>query len=42
VFRTVRYRLQRLEELTARDLGQPIDAAELHVALECARILGMD
>jgi DNA-binding PucR family transcriptional regulator len=38
---TVRYRLQRLEELTARDLGQPIDAAELHVALECARILGM-
>jgi hypothetical protein len=38
---TVRYRLQRLEELTGRDLSEPIGAAELHVALECARILGL-
>ncbi|AKU19129.1 hypothetical protein VV02_19940 [Luteipulveratus mongoliensis] len=37
---TVRYRLQRLETLTGRDLARPIDAAELYVALECARILG--
>lgn len=39
---TVRYRLRRLEELTGRDLMKPIDAAELHVALECVRILGRD
>jgi hypothetical protein len=38
---TVRYRLQRLEELTGRDPSDPIAAAELHVALECARILGL-
>lgn len=38
---TVRYRLRRLEELTGRDLGQPVPAAELHVALECARLLGL-
>ena len=38
---TVRYRLRRLEELSGRDLAQPVGAAELHVALECARILGL-
>ena len=38
---TVRYRLKRLEELTGRDLAEPVGAAELHVALECARILGL-
>lgn len=38
---TVRYRLRRLEELSGRDLAKPIGAAELHVALECARILGL-
>jgi hypothetical protein len=39
---TVRYRVKRLEELTGRDLARPIDAAELHVALECVRILGLE
>jgi len=38
---TVRYRLKRLEELTGRDLAEPVGAAELHVALESARILGL-
>lgn len=38
---TVRYRTRRIEELTGRDLAHPVDAAELHVALECARILGL-
>jgi sugar diacid utilization regulator len=38
---TVRYRIKRLRELTGRDLARPIDAAELHVALECARVLGL-
>jgi len=36
---TVRYRLRRVEELTGRDLTQPIGVAELHLALEAARIL---
>jgi sugar diacid utilization regulator len=39
---TVRYRLRRLEELTGRDLAKPVDAAEVFVALECVRILGLD
>jgi len=38
---TVRYRLRRLEELTGRDLAHPVQAAELYVALESARILGL-
>ena len=38
---TVRYRIRRLEEVTGRDLALPVDAAELYVALECARILGL-
>ncbi|HEY7050094.1 MAG TPA: helix-turn-helix domain-containing protein [Jatrophihabitantaceae bacterium] len=38
---TVRYRLRRLEELTGRSLANPLDLAELHVALECARMLGI-
>jgi hypothetical protein len=38
---TVRYRLRRLEDLSGRDLAKPVDAAELHVALECARFLGL-
>jgi hypothetical protein len=38
---TVRYRLRRLEELVARDLTHPVDAAHIHVALEGARILGL-
>lgn len=39
---TVRYRLRRLEELTGRDLAHPVDAAQVHVALECVRILGLE
>lgn len=39
---TVRYRVRRLEEVTGRDLARPVDAAELYVALECVRILGLD
>jgi hypothetical protein len=38
---TVRYRLRRLEELTGRSLSAPLDVSELHVALECARMLGL-
>jgi hypothetical protein len=38
---TVRYRLLRLEELTGRDLAKPSEAAEVLVALECVRILGL-
>jgi DNA-binding PucR family transcriptional regulator len=38
---TVRYRLRRLEQLTGRNLLNPRDVAELHVALECARMLGL-
>jgi hypothetical protein len=38
---TVRYRLRRLEELTGRKLTDPLDVSELHVALECARMLGL-
>jgi PucR C-terminal helix-turn-helix domain/GGDEF-like domain len=36
---TVRYRLRRLEELTGRSLSHPTGLAELHLALEAARIL---
>jgi hypothetical protein len=36
---TVRYRLRRLEELTGRSLSRPTGVAELHLALEAARIL---
>jgi hypothetical protein len=36
---TVRYRLRRLEELTGRSLAEPIGVAELHLALEAARIV---
>lgn len=39
---SVRYRLGRLEELTGRALADPVGAAELHVALEAARITGLD
>jgi DNA-binding PucR family transcriptional regulator len=38
---TVRYRLRRLEELTGRSLAQPTGVAELHLALEATRILGL-
>jgi hypothetical protein len=38
---TVRYRLRRLEELVGRDLTHPVEAAQVHVALEGARILGL-
>jgi hypothetical protein len=38
---TVRYRLRRLEELTDRSLANPLDLAEVHVALECARLLAL-
>ncbi len=38
---TVRYRLRRLEELTGRSLGQPRGLAELYLALEATRILGL-
>ena len=36
---TVRYRLRRVEELTGRSLTRPAGIAELHLALEAARIL---
>src|SRR5581483_4793565 len=36
---TVRYRLRRLEELTGRSLARPEGIAELHLAMEAARIL---
>jgi hypothetical protein len=32
--------IRRLRELTGRDLAQPLDAAEVHVAPECVRLLG--
>jgi hypothetical protein len=35
---TVRYRLRRIEDLTGRSLVQPTGTAELHLALEAARI----
>ena len=38
---TVRYRLRRLEELTGRNLANPLEVAEIHIALECARMLGL-
>lgn len=38
---TVRYRLRRLEDLTGRDLAKPLDAAEVFIALETVRILGL-
>jgi DNA-binding PucR family transcriptional regulator len=38
---TVRYRLRQVEELTGRSLTKPLDLADLHVALECARMLGL-
>jgi hypothetical protein len=38
---SVRYRLRRLEELTGRDLAKPLDAAEVFIALEAVRILGL-
>jgi hypothetical protein len=36
---TVRYRLKRVEDLTGRSLAEPTGIAELHLALEAARIL---
>ncbi|WP_018156144.1 PucR family transcriptional regulator [Demetria terragena] len=38
---TVGYRLRRLHEITGRDLAQPVPAAEVHVALEAVRVLGL-
>lgn len=38
---SVRYRLRRLEELTGRDLSDPVQAAEVYVALESVRIWGL-
>jgi hypothetical protein len=38
---TVRYRLRRLEELTGRNLAQPTGLAELYLALEATKILGL-
>ena len=38
---TIRNRLRRLEDLTGRTLASPLDLAELHIALECARTLGL-
>jgi hypothetical protein len=38
---TVRYRLRRLEELTGRSLARPIALAEVHLALEAVRVLGL-
>lgn len=38
---TVRYRLRRIEELTGRNLTNPLDLGEIHLALEAARILAL-
>lgn len=38
---SVRHRLRRLEELTGRDLSHPVQAAEVYVALEAVRVLGL-
>lgn len=38
---SVRYRLKRIEQLAGVDLAQPVQLAQVHVALECARILGL-
>ncbi|HKS98304.1 MAG TPA: helix-turn-helix domain-containing protein, partial [Rugosimonospora sp.] len=38
---TVRYRLRRVEELTGRYLTRPVGVAELHLALEAVRVLGL-
>ncbi len=35
---TVRYRLRRVQELTKRDLSDPVDVGELYVALEAVRL----
>jgi DNA-binding PucR family transcriptional regulator len=35
---TVRYRLRRVQELTKRDLTDPVDIGELYVALESVRL----
>ncbi|MGZ4603402.1 MAG: PucR family transcriptional regulator [Kineosporiaceae bacterium] len=37
----VRYRLNRFEELTGRRLGSPTDLADVRIALEAMRILGL-
>ncbi len=37
----VRYRLNRFEELTGRRLGSPTDLADVRIALEAIRILGL-
>ena len=38
---TVGYRLRRLHELTGLDLAHPLEAAQLHLALEAARVTGL-
>jgi hypothetical protein len=38
---TVRFRTRRFEELTGRHLAEPADSAEIYVALEAARVLGL-
>lgn len=38
---TVGYRLRRLEGLTGLSVARPSDLAELHLALECARVLAL-
>ena len=38
---TVRYRIRRFEEMTGRYLNEPADSAEIYVALESARVLGL-
>lgn len=39
---TVRYRLRRVQELTKRDLTDPVDIGELYVALESVRLDPVD
>lgn len=38
----MRYRPRGIQELTGRDLAKPLDAAEVFLALECVRIIGLD
>jgi DNA-binding PucR family transcriptional regulator len=38
---TVRFRIRRFEEITGRNVTEPMDAVEVYVALEAARILGL-
>ncbi len=39
---TVRYRLRKIRDLTGRDTADPVQSAELHLALQAVTLLGPD